>query len=100
MTHLACEYPGMFRTIWMVRIMKDTGITMRKKKVSKRNILTQYFIDWDWIDNEHSILWWVFDVYGPEVEDNSVILAYASFEDPDAYGKQLTFTCSTIYSKA
>lgn len=37
----------------------------------------------------------MFEVHGNMIEDGSLIMTYASFEDPDAFGKELTFTCVT-----
>ena len=55
-------------------------------------------LEWSWIDNENALLWWEFELFGDSIADGEILVAYASFEDPDNFGNQLTFTCSTEYS--
>ena len=53
--------------------------------------------EWSWIDNENALLWWEFEMFGAPLQDGDILVAYASFDDPDNFGNQLSFTCTTQY---
>ena len=50
------------------------------------------------LDHTMHHFWMEFMVYGKRIEDLELVQTYASFPDPDAPGKQQSFTCNVRYN--